>query len=111
MRKIVAALAGATLVSGFLFAGGAMAANASSEGTKASGESSTRCTWVRQYSVTEYGHLVDRNGNRVGDVFAGDTLNARELNIGGRHWGYVAQSGKYGGVLTSKLQYLGDACV
>jgi hypothetical protein len=110
MRKIVAALAGATLASGFLFAGGAVAAHASAE-PKASESPSTKCTWVRQYDVIQDGDLVDRNGNVIGAVYVGDVLNARELNINYRHWGYVAATGKYGGVLTSKLNYRGDACV
>jgi hypothetical protein len=68
------------------------------------------CESVTQYRVTEFGNLTDAYGNVIGYGYANDIFNVRSTGYP-RYYGAIARTGQFGYFLSSKLAYIGPACV
>ncbi|WP_157528569.1 hypothetical protein [Nocardia sp. NRRL S-836] len=68
-----------------------------------------QCTQIWQYTVTSSGDMTDAQsgGSFVGWAVPGDTFNVR-IQGSPRYYGFNVANGKWGWILSSKLQYTGN---
>lgn len=70
------------------------------------GVTGVQCTQVWQYVVTASGDMTNAQsgGSFVGWAVPGDVFNVR-IQASPRYYGYNVNNGKWGWILSSKLQY------
>ena len=94
---------------GALALGGVAPAQAHPAGESAASPAGVQCTQIWQYTVTTNGDMTnaESGGSFVGWAIPGDTFNAR-IQGSPRYYGFNVANGKWGWILSSKLQYTGN---
>lgn len=89
--------------------GGTAPAQALPAGEQVAGPVGAQCTQVWQYVVMDYGDMTnaERDGSFVGWADPGHTFNVR-IQGNPRYYGFNVSNGKWGWILSSKLQYTGN---
>ncbi|WP_329790157.1 hypothetical protein V1227_39380 [Lentzea sp. DG1S-22] len=89
--------------------GGTSPAQALPAGEQVASPVGAQCTQVWQYTVTSYGDMTnaESGGSFVGWAYPNDTFNVR-IQGSPRYYGFNVANGKWGWILSGKLQYTGN---